>query len=213
MLLIRWLKIKLMTEPIFSKMSVKLIGTYGCDLLISEVAGISTEIKNKNDRHIEKRIKFIIDNGHDALEEFGDLHFEIKAPLFTALQWVRHRMSSFNMQSGRRTKMFKFYIPNGREDVSKKACEIIKSHCYECIETYDKLIELKTPLEIARVVLPQNIMTKFHYKANLRSILNFLKLRNDLHAQWEIQQLAKEIEKEVKRKFPLVYKYWSIKNR
>lgn len=202
-----------MIEPKFAKMEVELIGSYGNDELISEVAGISTMSPNKSEEHIEKRIKQLMFQGHSSLQEFGDIHLKIKAPLFVAVQWLRHRMSSFNMQSGRRTKMFEFYIPNEREDVNEKMCEIIQDHCWACMNTYNQLLDGGTPLEVCRSVLPENIMTNFHYKANLRSVFNFIKLRDDFHAQWEIQELAKVVSAVVEREFPLVYKYWNMYGR
>lgn len=194
--------------PIFGEMSVELINCSGNDKLIAETGNVNKGIPLNDEYHINRRIRQFIKLGHESLLEFVDMHFLITAPLFVSAQWHRHRLSSFNDQSGRYTKMFTFYLPTERDDVCEEANEIIVEHCFDSIKKYNNLIDLSTPLEVARMVLPQNIMTKYHYKANLRSIFNFLSLRTDFHAQWEIRKLANEIERYVQEKFPIVHKYW-----
>jgi len=45
------------------------------------------------------------------------------------------------------------------------------------------------------MVLPQNMMVEFVAKVDLSNLIKFLRLRNHPHAQWEIQEYARAIEK------------------
>lgn len=47
--------------------------------------------------------------------------------------------------------------------------------------------------ELARMNLPINVMTQFYWQINLWNLLHFLKLRADVHAQYEIRAYAEVI--------------------
>lgn len=48
----------------------------------------------------------------------------------------------------------------------------------------------KLARELSRMVLPTNIYTQWYWKTNLRNLLNFIRLRADSHAQYEIRVYA-----------------------
>jgi thymidylate synthase ThyX len=60
--------------------------------------------------------------------------------------------------------------------------------------------------EVARNVLPLGIMTQFYATANPRNIMQFLILRNDKHALFEIRAVAVKIEEEFAKAMPLTYR-------
>jgi len=60
--------------------------------------------------------------------------------------------------------------------------------------------------EMARMILPQSMYTKFYATVNLRSLLHFIQLRDHDHAQYEIREYAKVLSTFVEDKFPLTYK-------
>ena len=62
--------------------------------------------------------------------------------------------------------------------------------------------------EQARGVLPQNMMTTFWWTVDLRSLINFLQLRDDVHAQIEIREYAKAIKKLIKPYISHVIEYY-----
>jgi thymidylate synthase (FAD) len=72
-------------------------------------------------------------------------------------------------------------------------------------EIYKKLLDVGIAKEMARMVLPSSVYTQFYWNVNLRSLMNFLKLRLDKHAQWEIQEYARAVLKIVREIIP-----WSI---
>ena len=55
------------------------------------------------------------------------------------------------------------------------------------------------------MVLPVNIYSQWYWKVNLKNLLDFLNLRTDPHAQYEIRVYAEEIEKILKQWLPITY--------
>jgi thymidylate synthase (FAD) len=72
-------------------------------------------------------------------------------------------------------------------------------------EMYRRLIENGVAKELARGVLGTAFYTKFVWTVNARSLINFLILRLDAHAQWEIQQYARVIAIILKHEMPWTY--------
>jgi thymidylate synthase (FAD) len=58
---------------------------------------------------------------------------------------------------------------------------------------------------VARNVLPVGIMTQFYATANPRNIMQFLTLRNDSHALYEIRAVARDIENQFAQAMPITY--------
>jgi thymidylate synthase (FAD) len=56
--------------------------------------------------------------------------------------------------------------------------------------------------EIARITMPVAGYTELYWKQNLHNLFHMLKLREDSHAQWEIQEFARAIYALVKPLFP-----------
>lgn len=57
--------------------------------------------------------------------------------------------------------------------------------------------------ELARMNLPVNIYTEMYWKIDLRNLFNFIRLRSDSHAQWEIQQYSNTMYDLIKPHVPL----------
>ena len=53
--------------------------------------------------------------------------------------------------------------------------------------------------------LPMNIYTQWYWKTDLHNLFNFLRLRNDEHAQFEIREYAEKICQITKSWVPLAY--------
>jgi flavin-dependent thymidylate synthase len=60
-------------------------------------------------------------------------------------------------------------------------------------------------IEMARMVLPLNIYTMFYATWDLKNLLHFITLREDAHAQAEIQEYGKAMKRIMKELFP-----WTI---
>jgi thymidylate synthase (FAD) len=69
---------------------------------------------------------------------------------------------------------------------------------------YNKLLEAGVARETARMILPLCTKTKIYMTGTLRSWIHFFDLRDDAHAQKEIQELAKEGKEIFKQQFPVL---------
>jgi thymidylate synthase (FAD) len=69
-------------------------------------------------------------------------------------------------------------------------------------ETYYRFLHAGLSKELARGILGTDFYTKFIWAINARSLMNFLILRCESHAQWEIQQYANAILNIFKQEMP-----------
>jgi thymidylate synthase (FAD) len=74
----------------------------------------------------------------------------------------------------------------------------------ESEKVYNSLLEAGVAREVARMVLPMATKTKMFITMNVRSVIHWLDLRDDGHAQKEIQLIAKEVKKIVIEQLPLI---------
>ena len=82
------------------------------------------------------------------------------------------------------------------------ATEAINKHCDETYELYQQLLKAGIAREQARIVLPLNIYTEIYCCWDLKNLLHFITLRDDSHAQAEIQEYGKAIKSICNELFP-----------
>jgi thymidylate synthase (FAD) len=99
----------------------------------------------------------------------------------------------------------------------KKVLELLKEDAKQCYDHYLEMInqdkngnvvdENKDGLarELARINLPVNCYTQWYWKIDLHNLLNFLFLRSDSHAQYEIREYANVMLEITKRWVPHCY--------
>lgn len=151
-----------------------------------------------NEQKQEDFIRGLIKSGHEAPLEFVDIIFDIQGiSRSCSHQLVRHRMASYCQMSQRyvNQETNRYVIPHTL-DYSKNNDEksiIFENAIQNCRQAYKELLALGVPKEDARYVLPEAMFTNITVKFNIRSLRNFLKLRLDKHAQWEIRELAQKI--------------------
>jgi len=161
----------------------------GSDLGIVNAArvsyGKSSDGMTDGDKNL---LKFLKTSGHTSTFEHTFFSFKVKCPLFIRSQWMRHRIGwSFNEQSGRYTvPKYEFYVPDDQQNFYTGIME-------SAILNYKELLKKGMPKEVARGVLPQGMFTNFVASCNLRSLLHFISLRIDKHAQKEIRVFAEEM--------------------
>lgn len=167
--------------------------------------------------------------------------FHVKAPIFVAREWFRHRIGSFNEISGRyKTLEPEFYIPDRARVPTKDnkqgsqipTYDSLSIHGYETPEEldydlskeleylykeayggYEEILTMGVANELARLVLPLGLYTEWWWTVNLRSLFNFMNLRSDSKAQWEIQQYSLALEEIVQQQVPIAYNAWKDNNR
>jgi thymidylate synthase (FAD) len=196
---------QLKQRKILDKGFIRLDEVSGDDLTVVQSARVSYRGAATGDDRDKKLISFLMNNNHETPFEHVVFRFHVKCPMFVARQWFRHRWASYNEVSGRYTVVNEeFYLPThfrtqkGKnyqyENLSEQDC----NELYTKFENfhkwvynfYTKLIEQGVAKEQARMILPQSMYTEFYWTVNARSLMNFLKLRVDEHAQWEIRQYA-----------------------
>lgn len=226
-------------QPAFNKVlnagEVNLHSFMGDDLNIVNAAKVSFHSyeSEMNDK-AKGLLNFLIKNHHATPFEHVIFKFHIKCPIFVAREWMRHRWSSFNEMSMRYhvPENLEFYMPDKsaiRQQVGKPGSysfeEIednkIKLYTLGRLDTiykmtesvYRDLLNLGVAKEIARSVLPVGQYTEFIWTVNLRSLMNFLALRNSEHAQHEIAEYAKVIENIFQDCLPETYLAWTANGR
>jgi thymidylate synthase (FAD) len=79
---------------------------------------------------------------------------------------------------------------------------VLSDHCRQVYQLYESLLESGIAREMARFVLPVNIYTECYACWDLKNLLHFIALRDDSHAQAEIQVYGKAIKEICTDLFP-----------
>lgn len=175
-------------------------------------------------------INFLMRERHGTPFEMVVFTFNVKLPIFVMREWVRHRIASVNEYSGRYSKMIEdYYIPmeskirsqTGKpgayrfEPVGTTKAKLVQTLMSGvskfCWHMYEGLLSAGIAKEVARMILPVNFYTQITWTINLRSLFNFINLRSDETAMWEIQQYSRAIENLIKDVVPVAYEAF-IKN-
>jgi len=218
---------------VLDKGFVKIVDVMGNDSSIVESARVSYSKGTKTKRKDDKLINYLLTNKHWTPFEMVVFKFHVKLPIFVARQWMRHRAGTFNEISARYSEMEnQFYIPEltrmqkqssenkqgSGEQLDyeyKKLCNsIIKRTCESSFKEYETLLKLGLSRELSRIVLPVNLYTEFYWKVDLRNLFNFISLRSDNHAQYEIKQYSDVILDKIKHFVPVAFEsYINNKNK
>lgn len=132
---------------------------------------------------------------HASTIEHISYNFDIDGVSRALLQELsRHRIASYSVKSTRytlkelkkadETELDKFLVLTGNgiiDEVVYKQLEMLRH----------TLITHDMPNDIAKYMLPEAYKTSLVMTINARSLQNFIALRSDKHALWEIQDLAK----------------------
>lgn len=202
----------------------------GSDEQVARAALVSTG-GDVSEEKISGLIRYLYTNRHTSPFEHSQATFRIKAPLFVLAQWSRHRTQSLNVKSLRFGKADPFfYVPGtGRPLVNsgsgahpslvhandpallgstQTALADLASVAWD---TYLSLLEDGVAEELARACLPTNLYTEWYATTDLWNWMRFLENRIESKKnkpQWEIQELALQIENYLHDWFPISMKHW-----
>ncbi len=206
-----------MEFSVLDKGLIRLVDFIGGDNAVVQSARVSFGKGSKGEEKDKLLIDYLMQHGHHTPFEHSVFKFHVKCPIFVARQWFRHRWSSYNEISGRYTEMkYEFYRPaawrtqkdkdyrySDIEDGSAAEFSGKLDEIYEKVYSlYKEFIERGVAKELARIILPLSLYTQFYWTVNTRSLINFLKLRTDAHAQHEIRIYAEKINEIFKAKMP-----------
>lgn len=215
-----------------SDMSVELIDYMGDETRIVEAAQVSTKGSGAGKLRNSKLVGWLYRNRHASPFEHCVMTFRLEAPIFVTREILRHRISSFNEESGRyRVLRGVFYAPAKDRNVAQvgkvgdytftpgnrrqRLAVAVATRLSPRLSwmAYQLMIRSGVSREVSRMVLPVSIYSTMYYTANLRSLLNFLSLRADWGAQAavrskpqaEIEEIARQIAAVVADKYPTVW--------
>src|SRR5436189_6053929 len=153
---------------------VRLDDSMASDLSVVNGAGVSSaRHKTEMDESDEGLIRFLMRDRHGTPFEHNAFRFHVRAPLFVAREWFRHRVGSFNEFSMRYARATDdFYVP-APEDVrtqvgkpgsysfepvepalAERTREELRTVYAAAYATYEQLVEAGVARELARAVLP-----------------------------------------------------------
>jgi thymidylate synthase (FAD) len=216
------------TVQMTSTIAVEPIRSLASDQMVADAARVSTlgERAAESDRPIAQLIRRLVADKHGSPLEHTYFCFRVHAPLYVMTEHLRHRAGiSYNGESGR-YKTFEpvFYTPPPERGLTQtgKAMEYaiqpgtledrlrvetaLEQSSEEAWKSYAWLIRNGIAREVARQVLPTNLMTSYFVSCNARSLMAFLALRGEgTHALWEIQQVAAGYERAFAEQMPLTH--------
>lgn len=214
------------------KCSLKTI-TPNTEVNIVEIARVSSSRTDKTEKP-EGLINYLIKNKHFSPFEHSMMTIEIITSKAIGIQLLRHRSFTFQEFSQRYAVVestedidLRYQAEKNRqsstdsigdlEEVSYfeewtsqiytgRAKDLISTHVKTTLNLYKALIEAGVAKETARFILPMSTTTKLFMSGTLRSWIHFLEIRDDSHAQLEIQLIAKEIKKIFIEQCPIISK-------
>ena len=199
---------------------IRVVDYMGDDNAIVQAARVSYGRGTRRVQEDSGLINYLLRNYHTTPFEMAEIKFHVKLPIFVARQWIRHRTASVNEYSARYSVLDKeFYIPDsnhlaaqsksnrqGRGAVLKgeeaeEVLSLLRRDAERAYSDYSTMLnEPSNPehrddrsglaRELARMNLSLNFYTQWYWKTDLHNLMNFLRLRADAHAQYEIRAYA-----------------------
>jgi len=213
------------TIPVLDHGFVRLDDAMASDLSVVNGARVSfARHKAEMDESDEGLIRFLMRDKHGTPFEHNAFRFHVRAPLFVAREWFRHRVGSFNEFSMRYAKASdEFYVPEPEDvrsqvgkpgaysfesvepELAEQTREELQAVYDAAYETYTRLVEQGVARELARLVMPMGAYTEFYWTVNARSLMNFVSLRAAETAQREIRRYAEACERFFAEKMPVTH--------
>ena len=157
---------------------------------------------------------------HKHMSPFGHAFasFHVKAPVFVARQLVKHKFLRWNEISRRYVDSEpEFYVPSvwrGKSADKKQGSEgsitisddIVEEVYDDTIARYRLLLDIGVCPEQARMVLPQSMVTEWYWSGSLDAFADMCNLRCKPDTQYETQVIARHIDTEMEKLFPVSWK-------
>lgn len=176
-------------------------------------------------------INYLARERHGSPFEHTSMTFFISAPIFVFREFMRHRIASYNEESGRYRELRPvFYVPSkerklvqigktgayefidGTPEQYELVVKSIKESCTYSYQRYQDMLNAGVAREVARAVLPVTLYSSMYVTMNARALMNFLSLRTSRegshfpsYPQREIEMVAEKMEKHFESLMPLTY--------
>ena len=217
--------------------TVELVKSSASDSDVVWAARVSTAGENSLDdvnadpSRSEGLINYLARERHGSPFEHTSMTFFISAPIFVFREFMRHRIASYNEESGRYRELRpNFYIPSrerklvqigkagaytfidGTEEQYEITVNAIKESCTVAYKNYQKMLDAGVAREVARAVLPVTLYSSMYVTMNARALMNFLSLRTSRegshfpsYPQREIEMVAEKMERYFATLMPITY--------
>lgn len=180
--------------------------TTDAEAKIASYAAICYNSKTDTESN-ERRIKNLLKMGHLATLRFASATFLVEnITRVCSHQFVRSKHLDFLQQSQRYVNQSNAAFTTPRSVL--KNSELLgkySKHVAEGFLLYDDLIAAGVKKEDARFVLPESTNTTLIVTGNLQAWKDFIHLRDDDAAQWEIREVAQRIKQELGRHCPNIF--------
>ena len=212
-----------------SDVTVELVRANASDADVLFAARVSTQgeqtLKFAQDETLDTSsskglINYLMRDRHGSPFEHNSMTFYVQAPIFVFREFMRHRMASYNEESGRYRELNPvFYVPGpsrnliqvgkagaydflpGTTEQTALVDAEVRTSCEVAYAAYQRMLDAGVAREVARIVLPVTIYSSMYVTMNARSLMNFLSLRTKREGthfpsfpQREIEMVAEKME-------------------
>ena len=223
-----------------SDVTVELVRSSASDSDVLFAARVSTQgeqtLESAQDEGLDTSrsrglINYLMRDRHGSPFEHNSMTFYVQAPIFVFREFMRHRIASYNEESGRYRELNPvFYVPAADRNLvqvgkpgaydflpgSAEQTKLVESETKrvsaDAFASYQRMLEAGVAREVARIVLPLNIYSSMYVTMNARSLMNFLSLRTKREGttfpsfpQREIEMAAEQMENHFAELMPLTY--------
>ena len=217
--------------------TVELIKASASDNDVVWAARVSTAGENSKDAVGDDAsrdvglINYLARERHGSPFEHTSMTFFVSAPIFVFREFMRHRIASYNEESGRYRELRPvFYVPSkerklvqigktgayefidGTPEQYEITVSAIKDSCTNAYANYQKMLDAGVAREVARAVLPVTLFSSMYVTMNARALMNFLSLRTSRegshfpsYPQREIEMVAEKMEEHFAKLMPITY--------
>jgi thymidylate synthase (FAD) len=223
-----------------SDVTVELVDCMASDKAVVMAARVSTGGAASDEPSKDKGlINYLMRDRHGSPFEHNAFTFYIEAPIFVFREFMRHRIASYNEESGRYKELAPvFYVPgedrklvqvgkpgaytfeDGTYDQQKLAPAEARRAAEEAYSSYKRMLDAGIAREVARTVLPVGIYSSMYVTMNARALMNFLSLRTQREGthfpsfpQREIEMVAEKMEEFFAEKMPITYEAFNKNGR
>ena len=200
---------------------VEIIDHMGSDLSVVNAARVSFNKQSKelSDKD-ERLIKYLAKHNHWTPFGHASASFRIKAPIFVARQLAKHQVGLvWNEVSRRYVKddpefWSATYWRQGADDIKQGSISLAVAsqenltYMFEdaqrhCEDAYKAMLSAGVCAEQARAILPQSLLTEWHWSGTLMAFARVYNLRKSKDTQLETNRIILPIGKHMKKLFPV----------
>ena len=160
------------------------------------------------DGSAERLVKILVKHGHTAMLEHAVVSYRVTCDRGVSHEIVRHRIASYAQESTRYVNYQKHgikFIRPSTFDINSDLYNTWKQAMASAELKYNMMLDAGAKPQEARAVLPNSTKTEIVMTLNLRSWLNFFKLRCAKDAHPDIRVIADMIKNDLKEKIPVLF--------